>query len=303
MINKLVEFFLEMLAAQRGAAKHTITAYQKDLVDLLAYLKPKSPQDASAEDLNSYLATLKNLSNASLARKISTLRQFYNFLLEENFISSNPTKTITSVKKESSLPKFLSPAQIAHLLAAAKEGQEPSDIRLYAILELLYATGMRVEELVSLKLEVMQFDQTQQVINIRGKGNKERIVIINKSAKEAIAAYLLIRSSFTNEHNEMWLFASQKSHLSRQRLGQMLKSLALKANVDPKKISPHVIRHSFASHLLANGADLRSIQRLLGHSSINTTQIYTHVQLTKLQEVLDNFHPLSSLHQEKITTI
>jgi integrase/recombinase XerD len=301
MINKLLEFFLEMMSAQRGAAKHTITSYEKDLRDFLKYLTPKEPQSATPEDLSAYLQTLKDFSSASIARKISALRQFYNFLQEENFITTNPSKTLSSPKRELSLPKFLSPAEITHLLAVAKEGQEADDIRLYAILELLYATGMRVGELVSLKLDVMNFQDNHPIINIKGKGNKERMVIMNSSAKEAVLAYLAIRNSFVNAHNCVWLFASQKSHLSRQRLGQMLKSLALKANIEPKKISPHIIRHTFASHLLANGADLRSIQRLLGHSSINTTQIYTHVQLKKLQEILDNFHPLSALTKNKNT--
>ncbi len=294
----LIESFLEMMSSERRSSKNTIAAYHRDLSEFLAFMKKKDKDLISnnIDDIRAYLRLLSgSLTSASIARKLSSIRQFYKFLFEEKIRDNNPSINLDQPVKKTVLPKFLTKEEIDNLIQTAKESTETDDVRLLCMLELLYASGMRVSELVSLKLTNFQYQQNNltPILTVRGKGNKERMVVINDHAISAIDNYLKIRHVFEAEEESLWLFPSCGSHITRQRLGQLLKALAIKANLDPKKISPHILRHSFASHLLENGADLRSIQRLLGHSSINTTQIYTHIQLGKLQEVINKFHPMA----------
>ena len=297
----LIESFLEMMSSERRSSKNTIEAYHKDLNEFLLFARAtkKTIQESTIDEIRSYLRSLAgSFSPNTISRKTSSLRQFYGFLHQEKIRDSNPTLNLERPQKKKSLPKFLTKEEISSLIKITKTSDQPEDIRSLCILEFLYASGMRVSELVSLKLNSLQFFDNilRPTLLIKGKGGKERMIMINDYAIDAINEYLKIRHLFVNETNDSWLFPSKKTHITRQRLGQILKELAIKANLDPNKISPHVLRHSFASHLLENGADLRSIQLLLGHSNISTTQIYTHVQLNKLQEVINKFHPLSCNH-------
>ena len=292
-----------MLNAEKFSASNTLSAYRKDLSDFENYLIAKKIAliETKLDDLRSYISTLSNsLSNSTIARKISCFKQFYLFLYQEKLISTNPTLNISAIKKSFSLPKFLTNEEIFSILNLLTNTNEQDLIRLSAMLELLYASGMRVTELVSLKLSNLQIDNRTSNIEhhmiISGKGNKERLVVISEQAIIALKKYLPIRKYYvTCKKNENWLFpsTSKEGHLTRQRLGQLLKEIALKTNLDPAKISPHIIRHSFASHLLAGGADLRVIQELLGHVDISTTQIYTHIQTEKLKSIITNNHPLA----------
>jgi integrase/recombinase XerD len=286
------------MSSERRSSTNTIDAYRKDLSEFSDFMQHKQIElvNNNRDDIRAYLRMLNgSLASSSVARKLSAIRQFYKFLFEEKIRNDNPTINLDQPVKKMKLPKFLTKQEIDNLIETAKQSTETNDVRLLCMLELLYASGMRVSELVSLKLTNFQYQHNNlmPMLLIKGKGNKERMVVINNYAITAINNYLKIRHVFELDRESLWLFPSYGSHITRQRLGQLLKNLAIKANLDPKKISPHVLRHSFASDLLENGADLRSIQRLLGHSSINTTQIYTHIQLEKLQEVINKFHPMA----------
>lgn len=297
MFRSLQENFLEMLATERNAAPNTLAAYQRDLSDLQDYLVRKHiPAQAVSQDtLSGYLGGLAaaGLSTATQARRLSAIKQFFAFLLAENIRADNPAMNLDAPRSGRKLPKYLSTGDVDALLKAA-EGDSPDAVRLTALLQLLYATGVRVSELVSLAYPPIREDENFLII--RGKGDKERLVPVNNSAKEAVSAYVLIRSEFLKEaEHSSWLFPSRgkEGHLTRQRFGQLLKALAITAKIDPSRVSPHVLRHAFASHLLANGADLRSLQKMLGHSDISTTQIYTHILAERLVEIVQDHHPLA----------
>jgi len=288
-MNNFIESFLEMMVAERGASANTIEAYSRDLSEFAAYAKRHRLAFETIEKpaIEKYITTLgkSDLSAKTIARRISSIRQFFHFLYSEDIRKDDPATNIDSPKQTRSLPKSLSKDDIEKLITQARDY---NDIRLVAILELLYASGLRVSELVTLPL--VAFNKANQFLIVRGKGNKERLVALNNAAIEAVGEYISKRS-----HHSNYLFSSgsKEGHLTRQRLGQMLKELALKAGIDPEKISPHKMRHSFASHLLEGGADLRIIQELLGHSDISTTQIYTHIEQDKLTNLVRNHHPLS----------
>jgi integrase/recombinase XerD len=242
----------------------------------------------------------QHLAASSLARKLSSLKQFFHFLYSEKERDDDPTLSVSSPKQVKALPKCLSLEEVDQLLTCASNDNSAEGARLYALLELLYATGLRVSELVALPLQTILSSKGElnRALLVKGKGNKERLIPLNMHALEAVKTYLKHRQEFLGRRKDSaYLFpsSSKEQHLTRQRFGQLLKALALKANLDPTKLSPHVLRHSFASHLLAGGADLRVIQELLGHSDISTTQIYTHVQNDKLAELVNNHHPLSKL--------
>lgn len=302
-----IESFMEMMSAERGAALNTLTSYENDLVDLAGFLKQRKTDllKAATSDLANYLLQMaaNGYASASQARRLSTIRQFYLFLFTEGLRSDNPTGTLDSPKKAQSLPKIMSVAQVSKLLdlaeseAAIDGPQQFSAIRMHLLIELLYATGMRVSELVSLPAKTMV--QEGRFLLIRGKGNKERMVLLSRSAIEALATYKQARAAFyqarEQEDDSAWLFPSngKEGHLSRQVFARDLKDLSAKAGISNDSISPHVLRHAFASHLLQNGADLRAVQELLGHSDISTTQIYTHVLEERLQELVQTHHPLA----------
>ncbi len=298
----LIERFLEMLSSERAASINTIAAYKLDLNSLAEFHSSSNLDELKSQDLRKFISYLKQqgYSPRSINRKISSFKQFYLFLASEEIILDNPTTEIDIQKQSKSLPKMLEINEVDKLFQYLDQSLSPEDIRLSCMLSILYSAGLRVSELVGLKLSFFEYDNgnIKPTFYVKGKGNKERIAILNERAQFALTKYLLIRDFFLQENkinSSLWLFpsSSKEGHLTRNRLGQLLKELALKAGIDPKSISPHVLRHSFASHLLANGADLRSIQELLGHSSISTTQIYTHVNKKQLKNVLDKFHPLA----------
>ncbi|ACT69141.1 tyrosine recombinase XerD [Neorickettsia risticii str. Illinois] len=291
---KYVEQFLEKILVERNATLNTISSYRTDLRLLGAFLKKKGLKDASKEDLYGYIADLRaqQLSNATIRRKTATFRQFFSFLYSEKISSGNPAQTLELPKKTLVLPRYLTKEEVLSLLTFLETGQ-PATLRLYAILEILYSSGMRVSELINMKIsDIRPLLNGQQHIIIVGKGRKERILPFSKKAIQVLKLYLTSYQS-----NSPWLFpgAGRKDRpMSRQRLGQLLKELALKCSIDPKRISPHVIRHSFATHLLDNGMDIKVVQDLLGHAQITTTQIYTHISQNKLHKEIEAKHPLSS---------
>ncbi len=294
----LIEAFIEMMAAERGAAKNTLQSYRKDLEDTNAFLHKSgySLEKADIESLRKYFnyLTRNNLSPATSSRKLSALKQFYQFLYSENIRKDNPILKIDRPQPTKYLPKTVTEQEISALIETARTDTSHDGKRLTLLLEMIYATGMRVSELVSIKLQQIRFNNISGIkptLSIIGKGNKERIVILNKHSILALEEYLKIR----NPKESPWLFPSQgkQGHLTRQRFGQLLKNLAVLANVDPNKLSPHVLRHSFASHLLKHGSDLKTIQQLLGHSDISTTQIYTHLLSQDTKDKVFQHHPLS----------
>ena len=290
MTDRHVSAFLEMLAAERGAAKATLISYGRDLADFEAHLRKSgtAPIGASTADLRTYLGSLhkRALSPATQARRLACLRQFYRFLLADNVRGDDPTSVLDGVKQSRPLPKILGTEEVDGLLAAAARA---GDLRLVALLEVLYATGLRVSELVSLPKAALA--NRPRFLTVRGKGNKERLVPLSDPAVAAVEAY---RAAITDKADlaSPWLFPSRGSHLTARRLSQLLKGLAIATCLDPAKVSPHVLRHAFASHLLANGADLRAVQKMLGHADISTTQIYTHVLENRLHDLLRR-HPLA----------
>jgi integrase/recombinase XerD len=289
---------MEMLAAERGAARLTLAAYRNDLGDLAGFLSARGValEDADAAVLHIYLAdaATRALAPRTLARRLSAMRQFYRFLVSEGARTNDPTARLDAPRIGRSLPKILSEAEVGRLLAAAAVWPGNEGARLRCLVELLYGAGLRVSELVTLPLSAAQRDP--RILLVRGKGGKERIVPLSPPSRQALAAYLEIRRSFlVRGQPSRWLFPSRgdTGALTRQRCGQLLKELALAADLDPQRLSPHVMRHAFASHLLEGGADLRSVQQMLGHADIATTQIYTHVQGDRLRRLVETAHPLA----------
>ena len=286
-----------MLAAERGAAKLTIVAYRNDLDDFAAFLAAagKTVEAADAAALRRYLARLVGAGMAprTTARRLSALRQFHKFLFAEGVRRDDPTAQLDSPRLGRPLPKILAEAEIDALIAAARRRDGAEGRRLLCFVELLYATGLRVSELVALPLARLR---EERFLLIAGKGGKERLVPLSAPARAALTEYVALRGAFLAEGaTSPFLFPSrgEEGHLTRRRCGQLLKALALEAGVDPARVSPHVLRHAFASHLLDHGADLRSVQQMLGHADIATTQIYTHVQGDRLRALVEAHHPLA----------
>jgi integrase/recombinase XerD len=302
-----LEAFLEMLAAERGAAQNTLQAYRRDLDDFLLFLEQRARSLAMATpaDIGGYLRSLSQagLAPASRARRLSAVRQLFKFLVGEGVIAEDPTHGLAGPRRNRALPRTLSVAEVDRLIEAARRRTESSKgrdhvraLRLHALIETLYATGLRVTELVTLPRSVLAGDG--RVLTIRGKGGRERIVPLTPAARAALDCYLNVGregDGLAPMLRTKWLFASRgaEGHLTRQRLGQDLKELAEEAGLDPDRVSPHVLRHAFASHLLDRGADLRSVQQLLGHADISTTQIYTHVLEERLKKLVLEHHPLA----------
>lgn len=293
------------MLAERASALNSVESYRRDLEGLRDFLSARCKTTlllASRADLEAYFVYLadQGFAPSSSARKLSCFRQFYLFLYQEEWRSDDPAALIDSPRQIRHLPGVMSPDEVDCLLEQARRGRTPEDIRLLAMLELLYASGLRVSELVQLKLAaVTQGSPAKLKVNphliVKGKGGKERFVPIHDTARRAMADYLECRPHFIEEgETSVWLFPSSKGKpLTRQRFGQLLKVLCRAANLDAESISPHTLRHSFATHLLGGGADLRVIQELLGHSNIATTEIYTHVGQDRLKELVLKHHPLS----------
>jgi integrase/recombinase XerD len=302
--GRLLDLFLDMLAAERGAAANTLAAYRRDLDDFASHLARSGKQVAGAEsdDLRAYLAALsrRGFKASSLARRLSAIRQLYRFLYAEGHRRDDPAAVLEGPKRGQAIPKILSVSEVDGLLGAARaaiaaEGVPAAErlraVRLACLLEVLYATGLRVSELMSLPASAAH--RGERMLIVRGKGGRERVVPLNDAAKRAMAEYLaLLRES--RRAPSPWLFPSfgASGHLTRQHFARELKELAAAAGLRPARVSPHVLRHAFASHLLQNGADLRSVQMLLGHADISTTQIYTHVLEERLKSLVRDLHPL-----------
>ena len=308
---KLTGLFIDMLAAEQGAGENTLDAYRRDLTDFSEFLGRSGQTFAGAETemLRDYLADLdtRGFKSSSVARRLSAIRHLFRFLLNERIRSDDPAAILSGPKRGRGLPKVLSISDVDRLLTRAKaltEELEASPLarlramRLYCLLEVLYATGLRVSELVALPLSASR--SGAGMIVVRGKGNKERLVPLNEASRRAMADYLaaveaLKASKQKNAALSKWLFPSfgESGHLTRQHFARDLKELAASAGLAPRLVSPHVLRHAFASHLLHNGADLRIVQTLLGHTDISTTQIYTHVVEERLKSLVRDLHPLA----------
>lgn len=286
-----------MMAAERGASPRTLDAYRRDLDDLTGFLKT-DVATAAAADIRAYLTHMKQqaLAPRTASRRLSCLRQFYKFLYGEGVRRDDPTAAIDSPRLSRPLPKFLTEDEVDRLLTAARSLDGIKGVRATALLELLYATGLRVTELVSLPLASAK---GKQAIIVRGKGDKERMIPVGETARDAVAAYLEVRDAFISAKAKasprLFPASGRGGHLSRMAFSTLLKDIAVRAGVSPSRVSPHVLRHSFATHLLARGADLRSLQQMLGHADISTTQIYTHVLDERLKKLVQDNHPLAKL--------
>jgi integrase/recombinase XerD len=296
----LVESFLEMMSVERGAAQNTLQSYRRDLEDAAEHLSGEAGglAGASSDVLRSYLDSIarRGFAASSQARKLSTLRQFYKFLYAEGLRPDDPSGPVDGPRKARPLPKVLSVAETGRLLDRAAEAAatgEAAAVRMQALVEVLYATGLRVSELVSLPASVAARDE--RFFITRGKGGKERMVPLSQKARAAMRQWLALRNADPKLLESPWLFPahSEQGHLPRQVFARDLKTLAASAGIAANRVSPHVIRHAFASHLLQNGADLRAVQELLGHSDISTTQIYTHVLEERLVRLVHDHHPLA----------
>jgi integrase/recombinase XerD len=302
----LVELFLDMLAAERGAGENTLAAYRNDLDDLSAHLRAagRTITDATTDNLREFISSLseRGFKASSLARRLSAVRQMYRFLYAEGKRADDPAAVLEGPKRARTLPKVLSIADVDALLTHARTNSENTDqpinqrlraTRLLCLLEVVYATGLRVSELVALPASAAR--RNQQMLVVKGKGGKERLVPLNKQAKRAMAEYLELRAATERDAKSNWLFPSfgEQGHLTRQHFARELKTLGQACGIRADRLSPHVLRHAFASHLLHNGADLRVVQTLLGHADISTTQIYTHVLEERLKSLVRDLHPLA----------
>jgi integrase/recombinase XerD len=309
--SKLINLFLDMLAAEQGAGENTLEAYRRDLEDFSEFLgrTQQSFATTQTDKLRDYLSDLdtRGFKSSSVARRLSAIRHLFRFLLNERIRSDDPAAILSGPKRGRGLPKVLSISDVDRMLTRAKELTEAAEassshrlraMRLYCLLEVLYATGLRVSELVSLPRSAARNDA--RMIVVRGKGNKERLVPLNDASRQAMSDYLAATEAAKSAKNKgaavsKWLFPSfgESGHLTRQHFARDLKELAAAAGLAPRLVSPHVLRHAFASHLLHNGADLRIVQTLLGHTDISTTQIYTHVVEERLKSLVRDLHPLA----------
>lgn len=288
--------FIEALVAERNASANTRAAYQRDLTDLNSFVAKRGRDcvTARSDDLHAYLQSLRQRAAATQARRLSALRQFYKFLCSEKLRRDDPSRDLTAPKRGRNLPKYLSRDEVAALCDAAYALPGPEGARLKALIELLYAAGLRVSELVALPLAAFT---AAPVLRIKGKGGKERLVPLGALARAALADYVKQRKAFLPlGQNSPFMFPSRRAqtgHLTRQRFFQLLREVGLSVGIMPERLSPHVLRHAFATHLLEGGADLRSVQQMLGHADIGTTQIYTHVASDRLAATVAAHHPLA----------
>lgn len=290
-MQRAIEAFLEMMVAERGVSPRTVEAYRRDLKQLSLFLKDKDVSYISKDDLKEYLAlkVSEGFSERTQTRLMSSMREFFRFLYSENQIKVNPTDYLVAPKLAKPLPKYLSEKEISSIIEYAREHK---NIRLWVLLEMLYATGMRVSELVCLPISVVSQDTS--TLCIMGKGQKQRYVPMNPLAQKALSLWLIEREVALKRPSK-WLFPSKskEGHLTRDGFFKALKEVAIKVSIAPERVSPHVFRHSFASHLIAHDVDLRSVQKMLGHVDISTTEIYTHLQEDRLKKIVEKSHPLS----------
>ena len=301
--SRFLQNFLDMLAAERGAAANTIEAYSRDLANFHNFLlgRREELESANADHIRHYIRTIseKGMASSTVSRRVSSIRKFYQFLFDERIRADDPSKGLESPKQQKKVPRYLTEEEVERLLLAAHNREGKDGLRIVALLEILYAAGLRVTELVSLTLNALSRDQ--RFLVFRGKGGKERMVPLNEPAIDAISAYLPVRISFIGHKglgdDNGFLFPSRGSsgHLTRVRFNQMLTELAVEAGLNFRQVSPHILRHSFATHLLAHGADLRTLQQMLGHSDISTTQIYTHVLDARMKRLIREVHPLADI--------
>ncbi|WPX95964.1 site-specific tyrosine recombinase XerD [Candidatus Bandiella euplotis] len=302
-----LEYFIEMLVAERGATQNTMVSYKKDIEDLYNHLEVQNKElnEVTNSVLTNFISELskKGLGAKTVGRKISTYRQFFAFLISEGFMEHNPALNLIMPKKLQSIPRPLSENTLQKLIEVSTQDNSKEGIRTNAMLEILYSTGMRISELVTLEmksLENFSVDSNTNFLIIKGKGNKERAVILNEFSTIALKKYLETKKLFLKDGAKAnWLFPSYAkdgriTHITRQRFGQILKELAKIAGVEHSDVSPHKIRHSFATHMLQNGANLRVVQELLGHSDISSTQIYTHVSDKRARKLLLDKHPIAN---------
>lgn len=316
-LHKTAYSFLDMLRTEKNAADNTVQAYERDLTDFTIFMRDTVNSDidqATTDNIRAYLKELGNkihvkgekkaqIAKRTVARRLSALRQFYRFLISESLRQDDPTSTIESPKQGRSIPKTLSESEVNALIDTAAGTGTPENIRLVCLIEMLYASGLRVSELVGLPMSAL--GEGNQFLMVAGKGGRERMVPLTDSAQSAIEDYLSVRKHFIASddtgHQSQWVFPSRTSnsgHLTRQRFAQLLKDLSERAGIEDNKVSPHVLRHAFATHLLSNGADLRSVQKMLGHADIATTQIYTHIVGDKAKKTVEDKHPLSKTGSE-----
>ena len=299
---RLIDAFLEMMAVERAASANTLKNYGRDLERFARFCAGRSEtlQTAGADDIAAWLEAMEaeGLAASTAALKVSALRQFYQFLYAEDWRGDNPTAAVERPRARRPLPKVLTGAEVEALFAATAKVEGAAGLRLAAMLEILYAAGLRVSELVGLPLSA--FQAKDRVLIVRGKGGRERMAPLTKGAVDAVNAYLPVRADFlerksANAAASPWLFPSRgkTGHITAARFAQMLKDLAVAAGIEPSKVSPHVLRHAFATHLLEGGADLRSVQQMLGHADITTTQIYTHTAQARLRDLVFSKHPLA----------
>ncbi len=303
MLGRFLESFLESEAAEKGAAQTTLSAYEQDLRQFLEFTKIEEPHDLNEEKIESFIQNLQTEDYAakSLARKLSSIKDFCKFLYSEKVIKTNPAAYILTPKQEKPLPKFLTVAEIKLLIETAFAKPDYRYWRIGVMIELMYATGLRVSELVGLPENAVNYNKG--LITILGKGSKERVVPVAEQALKSLTEYADLRLEFIKKNSiSHWLFPSLTSvsgHLTRDAFYKDLKKLAIDCGIYPARVSPHVLRHSFATHLLNNNADLRSVQKMLGHESIATTEVYTHITSQKLGYIVRKKHPLSHFTEEK----
>jgi integrase/recombinase XerD len=294
-MTRHVEAFLEMMAVERGASPHTLDAYRRDLDRFAEFLKGGRVVAATPQEVAAFLRDLAKAGMAARtqARRLSALRQFFRFAFAEGWRPDDPTTRVAMPRLGRPLPKVLSEAEVDQLLEAARAIAPPQGVMVTALLELLYATGLRVSELVGLPFASLSRDPA--VLVVRGKGDKERMVPLSDPARTAVAQWLPVRAELLGRKSSRWLFPStgKSGHLTRSGFAAMLLRVGMKAGIDPRRLSPHVLRHAFASHLLAHGADLRVVQEMLGHADIATTEIYTHVLDAPKVRLVHSHHPLA----------
>ena len=296
-MHHLVDNFLEMMSVEKGAAHNTLMAYKHDLESFEGFLKDKkiAIDKAARGDIEAWLS--QNQKASTQARKLSVLRRFYKFLLLENVRSDDPAHQLDTPKQSRPLPKMISEKEVSQLLAYAEtisaqtQSEAHKNLRFSCMLEILYATGLRISELVCLTIESISDDK--HFLLVRGKGNKERLVPLSSKAIEKLELWLKARAAH-KPPNTNWLFPSRQSHITRHRFAQLLKQAASAAGLRVAGLSPHILRHAFASHLLAGGAPLRAVQQMLGHADISTTQIYTHIMEERLKKIVEDKHPLNA---------
>ncbi len=309
LLSDYTDSFLEMMSAERGSSKNTVDSYRNDLEQAAGFFSKKDIRDISQEDIRKFITSISgSFAKSTVSRKISALKQFFGFLKSEKEISEDPTRLIELPKKDKLLPNFLTTAEIGAIIDATNNDKKPGGTRMRAFIEILAGSGLRVSEIISLKKNNIQSTEVEGTkryfLLVKGKGEKERIAPLTNSAIEAINEYMNIWESFLTPAQQVkakmasgdfWLFPSKgkAGYISRQQVANLLKLYASLAGVDPSKISPHVLRHSFATNILQKGIDLRVLQEILGHSDISTTQVYTHINSAKMKQFVEQNHPLA----------